>query len=65
MEQCIRLSEGFARALELADLMNTTREPWLVHMCMHVYMLRDIVRCLMRYAGVAGNLPVMQGASTE
>ncbi len=30
MEQCIRLSEGFAGALELADLMESSREPWLV-----------------------------------
>lgn len=28
LEQCLKLSEGFAAALELADLMNTTREPW-------------------------------------
>ena len=28
LEQCLKLSEGFAAALELADLMDTTREPW-------------------------------------
>ena len=28
LEHRLKLSEGFAAALELIDLMNTTREPW-------------------------------------
>ena len=28
LEHHLKLSEGFAAALELIDLMNTTREPW-------------------------------------
>ena len=28
MEHTLRLSEGFAAALEVCDLMTTTREPW-------------------------------------